>query len=481
MSKFAKLLFVLFLLMGCTKPVDPDPDPDLKPKPKEEELFKSPQGNNVISPVSIPFVYGNPIEIIEEYKVRINTFSISGLKNIVNENKINAAISEKIEHLISYINSEKLPPYRGIYAKIPKETVATEYYIGTYPTYNFNNVLSIAFYGWYSFDINGNSEYVSLSDALNFDLTTGNLLTVSDLLTNDSNTQKQLSDQIALVIAKSLDSDDYFWDRPSITLAAPFKGIKGNQKFYISNSGFHFIFDYSNPEFDNGFMSVTLHVPYSKVMPYVAITQRFTTTGSIYEAPIRQAEFLYLNEAAVREETKTVIYRGVNVYSYRFLSTDVPQSYIDNLPDPVQLTYQMIDEVIDKYPIQSAYANVYASMVGEYVGLSTYNSVYSEDNYYKQWSITYNGKGEVVKLSDLFVNGYFYRNILRDEIKKNSGQSGIDDMEALLDSLQFTLDTAGISFNGFLPATETRGPYNIGFYVPYSTFGMENLTLFNHE
>ena len=120
-------------------------------------------------------------------------------------------------------------------------------------------------------------------------------------------------------------------------------------------------------------------------------------------------------------------------------------------------------------------------MVGEYVGISTYNSVYSEDIYYKQWSITYNAKGEIVKLSDLFVSGFFYRNVLRDEIKKNSGGSEVEDMEALLDSLQFTLDIAGISFNGFLPATETRGPYNIGFYVPYSTFGMENLTLFDHE
>jgi hypothetical protein len=481
MLKFAKYLLILLLLVGCAKPVDPDPNP--KPEPNEDELFKDPQGNAVSSPVSIPFVYGNPIEIIENNSDKVNSFAISGLENKVIENKINKEIADKIDLYLSYINPLKLPPFRGIYAKIPADASVSEYYIYAYPTFNFNNVLSVAFHGWFRYDIKGVPEYINVSDALNYDLTTGKHLTVSDLLTNDSDPQQVLSNPLSELIAKSVDSppDSWFWDRVPFELVAPFKGIKGNQTFYISNTGFHFIFDYRNPEFSYGFSSITLQLTYNKVMPYVAITKRFVSDKDIYESPIRQAEFLDLSENMMRDEEETVTYRKVDIYTSKFISADVPQFYIDKIPDVLTLIYAMIDENIDEYPIESAYGSVSADIVGEYVTLNMYYTIYTNQSIYKEWSATYDADGNILTIDDLFVDGYYYRDVLWATMLETYPGSENFDKETILNSFNFSIQLSGLSFSASLPATETSEAQMFSFYIPYSTFGMENLTLFGYE
>jgi hypothetical protein len=481
MLKFVKYFLILLLLAGCTKPVNPDPEPE--PKPNEEELFKDPQGNIVTSPVRIPFVYGNPIEIIENNSDKINSFTISGLRNKVIENKINQEIASKIDTFLSYLNPVTLPPFRGIYAKIPADASVSEYYIYAYPTFNFNNVLSISFHGWYRYDIKGTPEYINVSDALNYDLTTGKHLTVSDLLTNDSDPQQVLSNPLSEIIAKSVDSppDSWFWDRVPFELVAPFKGIKGNQTFYISNTGFHFIFDYRNPEFDYGFTSITLQLTYNKVMPYVAITKRFVTDKDIYELPIRQAEFLDLSENMMRDEEEIVTYRKVDIYTSKFISADVPQFYIDKLPDVLSLIYAMIDENIDQYNVESAYGSVSADIVGEYVTLNMYYSIYTDQSIYHEWSATYDADGNILTMDDLFVDGYFYRNVLWAQLLESYPSYEGFDKEAILDNMNFSIQLSGLSFSVNIPATETTEAQMFSFYIPYSTFGMENLTLFGYE
>jgi hypothetical protein len=483
MLKYAKCFLLILLLVGCAKPVNPDPDPDPEPTPKEEELFKKPQGNVVNSPVSIPFVYGNPISIIDKNSNKINSFMISGLKNKVIENKINQEIAAKIDLFLSYLNPLKLPPFRGIYAKIPADASVSEYYIYAYPTFNYNNVLSISFHGWFRYDIKGTPEYINVSDALNYDLTSGKHLTVSDLLTNDIDPKQVLSDPLSKIIAKSVDSppDSWFWDRVPFELVAPFKGIKGNQTFYISNTGFHFIFDYRNPEFEYGFSSIPLQLTYSKVMPFVAITERFLTDKDIYESPIRQAEFLDTSENMMRSEENSLIYREVDIYTSRFISADVPQFYIDKLPDVNSLIYSLIDENIDEYNIESAYGTVSADIVGEYITLNMYYSINADKIIYEEWSATYNGSGDILTLDDLFVDGYFYRDILWTQLLETYPGYENYDKEAILNSFNFSIQLSGMNFSARIPATETTEAHMFSFYVPYSTFGMENLTLFGYE
>jgi hypothetical protein len=301
------------------------------------------------------------------------------------------------------------------------------------------------------------------------------------VLSNDSNTQQKFSDELAVIIARSQDANDYVWDQTPVNLVAPFKGIKGNQSFFLSTSGVHFIFDYRNPEFDNGFTTVVLHLPYSKIMPSLAITQRFSSNNFIYESPIRHAEFLELAEKVMRDELEVINYRGVEIYYSRFISSDVPAFYLEKIPDALPDMKQTIDELVGLVEIQNSYISVYANKVGEYVGLSSQYSVYADRQYYQRWYSTYNSQGDLITLDDLFVSGYYYRNTLREEIQNIYGTSATIDMEALLDSVQFMLNPAGISFSAYLPPSESNEPYIVEFYVPYSTFGMENLTLFDYE
>ncbi len=480
MLKFASILIIALLLVGCTEPITPDPDP--KPEPNKEELFKDPQGRNVASPVIIPFVYVNPIEIINTSDTRIAKVEIRGLKNKVIENKINQEITDKFETLKNYRNASNLPPYRGIYARIPSETIALDYSVYSYVSYNYNNVLSITFNGYYNFNIQGTTEYVTVSDSLNYDLTTGNQLTVSDLLTNDANTKQALSDPLSVIIKKSMDSTDvFYWDRYPLDLVSPFKGIKGNQAFYLTNSGIIFIFDYRNPEFNSQFNTIPLNVKFSQLIPYIAFTERFKTDQDIYEQPIRQAEFLDLSENMMREKNETVNYRGIKIYISEFVSADVPQFYLDQLPELLPLIYELIDENLDEFSFTDAYGSVNADIIGEYVSLSMYYTIYTDQIVYQELSITYNAKGEILTLDDLFVKDYNYRDVLWAQLLDTYPGYSSRDKESILNSIIFSIYHSGLNFSVKIPPTETSPTQNIGLFVPYIIFGMENLTLFGYE
>ena len=479
MLKFAKILIIALLLAGCADPIVPDPDP--KPEPNKEELFKDPQGKSITSPVNIPFVYANPIEIVNLGDERNSKVEIRGLKNKVIENKINQEISETFERFKNYRNSENLPPFRGIYARIPAENISLDYSVYSYVTYNFNNVLSIVFTGYYTFNLKGTTEQVSITDSLNYDLSTGKQLTVSDLLTNDANTKQALSDPLSVLIKKSMDSMDVIvWDRYPIDLVAPFKGIKGNQAFYLTNSGVIFIFDYRNPEFNTQFQNIQLSVNFSKLMPYIAISERFRTDKSIYEQPIRQAEFLDLSENMTREKDETVLYRGIEIYISEFISTDVPQFYIDKLPKLLPLIQEMIDENVDKFDFENAYGNINADIIGEYVSLSLYYSIYTDQIIYQELYITYNSRGEILTLDDLFVDNFYYRDVLWAQLLDTYPGYSSYDKESILDSANFTIYHSGFNFSLKIPSEDNPSGM-ISFYVPYSVFGMENLTLFGYE
>jgi hypothetical protein len=480
MLKFVKYLFILLLLAGCVKPIEPDPDPE--PEPNEEELFKDPQGNKILSPVSIPFVYGNPIEIIFTNDPRISKVEIRGLKNKVIENRINQEINDKIDDLIGHINAANLPPFRGIYAKIPADSVAVDYYINSYVSYNFDNILSVSFSGWYNFTVNGMAEYVSVLDALNYDLTTGQPLTVSDLLTNDVDVQRVLSNPLSELIKKGMDlPTDQYWGTAPTQLVAPFKGIKGNQVFFITTHGIIFIFDYRNPEFNNGFFSTQVMLEYFKLMPYLAIADRFKSDKNIYENPIRHAEFLHLTENAPRDDHGSEVYKDIDIYTYRAFQKDVPAFYINKIPDVLAIVKTMIDEYSGERKIEHAYATHYAEKVGEFINLSWYTSIYSDEITYQESRQTYNRDGELMTLEDLFVDGFKYRDFLWGEFEKNIQNLHLYDKEIILDSIKFTIGHAGISFSASQPKTDESPAFNGGVYLSYNDIGMENLTIFNDE
>ena len=479
MLKFARILIIALLLVGCTEPNVPNLDP--KPEPNKDELFKDPQGKSITSPVNIPYVFGNPIEVISSSDSRNTRIEIRGLKNKVIENKINQEITEKFEMLSNYRNAQNLPPYRGIYARIPAENIAVDYNVYSYVSYNFNNVLSISFSGYYNFNIKGTDEYVTVSDSLNYDLTTGKQLTVSDLLTNDVNTKQALSDPLSIIIKKSMDSTDvYVWDRFPIDLVAPFKGIKGNQAFYLTNSGISFIFDYRNPEFNSRFQSIQLQVSYNQLVPFISFTERFITDQDIYEKPIRHAEFLDLSENMMREKDQTLNYRGVKVYTSEFISADVPQFYLDKLPKLLPLLYELIDENLDELVFEDAYGNISADIIGEYVSAIIYYSIYTDQIIYRELYITYNGDGEILTLDDLFVDGYFYRDVLWAQLLETYSGYSTYDKESILDSASFSIHHSGLNISLKVPS-EDNPSGSISLYVPYSVFGMENLTLFGYE
>jgi len=180
------LLSTCFFLVGCN-----NASVKLDNESKIDKVAYEPIGKATYSPVEIPYVIENPIEIIgidatENDKHQRNYFKISGLvdKNI--EDKINASIKGLYEKMIPYTTGEKVPPFRGFRTIIEADREPIMTHISVAPQFNCNNVISITAYvsGTYHKSIH-EQFYYSMIESLNLDLSTGKEFLIQDVFTND--------------------------------------------------------------------------------------------------------------------------------------------------------------------------------------------------------------------------------------------------------------------------------------------------------
>jgi len=281
-KQFISIIFLVLLsLMGCSTAVDVFPNPHSNNNSVNNELSKK----ELYAPIEISYVIDNPLEIenidvSESDKHQRTYFQISGLVDKTVENTINQSIKSLFEQMIPYTTGEKLPPFRGIASVLPKGITISDSSITVRPQFNSNNVLSVMAnaYGTYISDRN---IYFSVSDAINFDLRTGETFSIEAFFTDDANGLSLVNDAITeeltrLSLTSSMNGDPYSY----LNLVAPFKGISANQKFFISNSGLNVIIDHNNPEFEIGFFNQRVNVPFFSGNRQIAITERFYDKNS---------------------------------------------------------------------------------------------------------------------------------------------------------------------------------------------------------
>lgn len=192
-------------------------------------------------------------------------FEIDGLKNQAVETKINNRIREVFDFMCS---DEYIPPYRGISVRLRQcQSLRQSRSVNLYPTFNCNNLLSVSAYcsvaypsaeeGYlYAFDY-------SYEIPLNFDLTTGEEIMLKDLFAADTDYLDLIDRAVDEQLMKSgYDSgtEDFQQELISETmLAAPFRGIKPEQKFYLAEDGYIcLLLDYDTPAFYTGFYPLIL-------------------------------------------------------------------------------------------------------------------------------------------------------------------------------------------------------------------------------
>ncbi len=443
-------------------------------------------------------------------------FQISGLKDSSVEKKIN---SELFEIYNKYVNGNYVPPYRmpkqGEIKIKDKDDISAFYNI----TGNNSNILSgyFSFYG--EFTIDGEGYYYDAMEPFNYDLRTGKQLALSEVLIDSENTLDYLNSLIYREITDGDYDEEGFYDvYESWKLAAPFKGLGPNQRFYMNDDGsLTLVFDWNTPEF-----YTNLHY----AAHYISDAEKFLN----FEA-CRSDAFLFVDEDPVyrfltstyesedifiqtreREDIKKIIGdRSIDIWgetTYNPEMSEIQQYYAKGDSD---LLLNNAMGIVDDYDmLDGEYKDIYGSisMSSYYTRVGKYLDIHQ--NYYRWMNYMKNGMSEsyedyslsqaycfgedpdlLLSLEDIFVPGTDIRQTLRDSFKRffeheNQIAYEAEDFYPYVDAAiegmtGFGIDTDALTFSYFggeiynVPGDTMQSFYRL----PYRYIGCENLVIFD--
>lgn len=487
--RFISILLLIFLiffsLVGCGTTVDVFPNPYSHNNSVDNET----NNKEIYAPIEISYVIDNPlqienIDVSESDKHQRNYFQISGLVDKTVENTINHSIKSLFEQMLPYATGEKLPPFRGIAAVLPMDIKINDSSITVRPQFNSNNVLSVVAnaYGTYFSDRN---IYFSVSDTINFDLRTGKTFSIEAFFTDDADGLTLVNDAITEELTRSsltssMNGDPYSY----LNLVAPFKGISANQKFYISNSGLNVIIDHNNPEFEIGFYNQWVNIPFFSANGQIAITERFYDENStIFTKEAVNKRFLYdfkFNKGIDRDSfTKN----GIQWYVSKERDEDLPNKLIEEMDHLQAVQDKKVTVIAQHSPVLSVEQGFYANHIGAYYNISGYLYIgRTNDMVGETVNYVYYEDGELVKLEELFVEGYDYLTFIRQALEKaykENGRSKAINIEDVKKNLMFRIEDTYISFFEKMDVSSSNQSQII-FHIPYQEFGFNNLTIFDN-
>jgi len=488
MSKLSKLLLLACLLLSsCTNKEEE--------KPEEEAVkFADPIGAVVSSPVTIPYVWNNPIEInyvddTDSETVYTNLVVIDGLKDEAVEAKINAGIRHRFNEMLAYQEIEALPPYRGIRQKIKDKATVENMNVYVSVSYNANYVLGLVFNTHIAFkNPDESTEYVNIMDGMTFELIHGEKLNLSDVFTNDADFEKLINASLhsTLMDLNSTDepvygSFDLYYGQ--LTQVAPFKGIKATQPFFISDQGLHLLFDYRTPEFDTDRATMSIPIPFYDFINQIGITERFSSNTEIFTQPIIDRQFLTLGDEDRIQDFKIVTIKNQDHRILMSYPKDMNAILVTELST---MREQVIRELLDNatsIDIDYLNANVSASGSGSYMCLSSYLEYSSYETFvfmddFKCFDKTF----KEVTTKDYFKPGFDYegtlKTLIQNEIDVGYLPSDVS-LQELYDHVRVRVSTTGFWINSKAYSASVGSDQYLGFSPKFSVFGLENLTVFD--
>jgi len=425
----------------------------------------------------INYSYHNGIEFdYSFYKKELGEFEtveIDGLKDQRVQNKINQRIQQALDELIR----SDYPAYRGI-NQIRNHDGHDSIEYSVRLGYNQSNVLSVLIEKEYS--------YYDVHDQipLNFNLITGEEITLSDLFYDGYDYQNIITEYVNRNVVDGKLSDIY---KPMLY---PLETIKEDQKFMITESGVvNLIFDYKTPEFDVGwgFVKVPLR---ADLMLEGGEELKFTYQYETWDESLLKPGL---------HRKKTLMYQPyekvwkswiINPSEYFMENEDPPDNFIkmderfkedvyfeteivkhiDNksLAAQVKDTAKRIQErFLEIYQLKEGYGQGSTSYRVELLGgyliecesyaLLSYEQTNVMERYFRV-SDAYTGKQ--LSLADCFKDGVDYKKLLSEYIE-----------EDIPDNCQFTLEEDHF----WIWTEDEEYPYH---YVNYEEIGNDNLSIF---
>ena len=354
----ARLLFTILiaaslLVSGCSKLSNkletprenqavstPEPQtPDTASNNDSNPLEPAPQSDlasliTILNPSKLETLSENPITFVLSQQdvpgvLWQNTFTIEGLK----DQSLQDAINQDLTRLYTALDEAGLPPYRGIYQRIPPGTQPVTSNLNATSAFNFENLLSVAVYTDQSYTMGDRSEYVSRMETRNYDLHNGNNIPLPALFANPEAAMNRINDEVATMLSSQHSDEEpgfenglYWFPR----LTASFKGLEANQKYYLQPSGIVLIFDHQTPAFDTGFYPAQITLPFHLFEGELAIKERFADgpSSNLYlKSGARNQQFVQSDTFLTQQITageETVENNAVRAYLHFRYPNELP-------------------------------------------------------------------------------------------------------------------------------------------------------------
>jgi len=471
---------LILILSACAQM----PKPIVFTKP-EKGVFDAPTGN-VSSPDSSSTWTINNITIIypevPEESVTNNTeigiykLQIDGLKNDSIESKINKLISTKIQELTKYTEFNNLPVSPGFYAKYPKGTSTVKSIsISTSENYNCNNLLSLRFFVSVTIsDKLPENEYSDfyIEDTMTIDLNTGNEIHLSDLFINGFDFEKALNTAVLLDASSKTDEgeDEYSM---SYIYRGGFSVMRSDIGFVLSIYGLNLIFDTTYSEFDNGFSSTMIEIPFAYLKNDWAFGQRFLSKESLYiDSKVnRMDNYLFVSDEAITH----YVLNGIPVTSTVTINNQI-KGYWLTLAKNYVIEDRNTIEVLSKTNVTSINYELSAQPSGQYIRISrkffpSKTGYMDQNNIEKTYMVS--ADGSILTLKDLFKPGFDYETPIKKalaEFLKTEywpGEAGIPPLDEAYKSLNLVLGYSYFDlFNtAAQPPAVTEGQIDLYFRI----------------
>lgn len=484
------MVLLLAFMSGCNEvmppeaPMDGDPT-EAEPEPTE---YVSPF-REVTATSELNYLVRNPqvekyTEIEESPDFREMMMSIDGLK----DKSVEASMNERVERLHNEVK-EMIPPYRGIRKLIPQDAELTASYISSSLNFSYYNLMSVRVSGSKTYDSGNPNEpvYLEYMETLNLDLNTGEEIRIGDLFKNNVDYKEMLNDLIKTYLDKEFATEEYSEWFSSPNLISPFRGIRDDQKFLLSENALVLVIDYDTPEFDTKTYNSFINIPLEDIRDSLAIRERFydekTSLFTVEEKPVKSLITNYnknvVGERVNEEKGKLTLYK-----EYRY-----PDNFDEALTNLFMNFIQIDEEKIESLSEEGTrqinyYEDSSASYKGEYISFykNINLSIDEGDNIFSSEFKTLTREGKELSLGDIFIEGYDYEPFIKSRLEEAASQEltlDSSEIDVLYESMNFGLNATSLYFSTVPINVQQNENYPIAFTIEFEEIGCENLKLFN--
>lgn len=490
---------LILILSGCTEIVVPEPKPFPEIPHVEDIPFPAPHGVITTADTKPTWITNNisdswlgsiQEETPEGVKLYIHNYTYSGLKDEAIMASINQAIQDKVVDLKKYAKFENIPVTPGFFAAFPEgQRDILNLNISVYATFNSANIMSVGFYVNVNFKplVKDVSRDVGIEDALNFDLTTGQQLTLSDLFVNDSDFEGRLNELILLKSQGLTDPNppDLQGWTDSYLYHGGFKGLRGDVKFQLGQSNLYLILNEKYTEFSNEYSSVQITIPFSQLADILSIGQRFTQNPEwIYTNPVKGVTRNYLYVITTTEKTWDV--NGISATT-NFTRDEILSDFYKAIAEKAFAKDLAYINGFSSKTITNIRLTFTASAMGPYMNLSSAMYLWGENSQIRGWRGTYKPDGTKFTMKDIFKDGFDYRayikGLIAEQIRDNQFTETYD-LDVVYEQLASTLtlwsygssQTINMSNEFFFDASLDEGD----FYITLDLDANQNILKLQH-